>query len=427
MTAGTLIAEVRLWAGRMPEAWHDAAPPVRSWWMARRDTLLRWGSLLLIADALVFLSYEFWRLLAERGMMGAVDFHARLLETKAWFDGMPVYGHFISAFYPPATYALMWPFTGWLSFGLARLLWAAVMVVCLAWFGAQLVRGSTADQARERILVLLVLLATYPAGQTVGDGQFLVPVLPLIVCALLLLRRRTPSLQVDLVVAVLLLLSLVKPTAALPFLVVACCMGRLRAIVIAVLAYVGLTVLAASYQPTGLFTLLHQWATVSKNLAAQQGVRYYANVQTWLGAMGLRSAVLPVSLVILVAFAYWAWRHRSADLWLLIGVAALVSRFWTYHSSYDDILIVLPLVALFRIAKQGGRNRDRDVLAGLLFAATLVAMLAPDALFVFPFPLNWVFTSVETALWLGTLAFLLSEVVPDRVLRRSAVALQSAS
>jgi hypothetical protein len=39
-------------------------------------------------------------------------------------------------------------------------------------------------------------------------------------------------------------------------------------------------------------------------------------------------------------------------LWLLLGVTALVARFWTYHRWYDDLLILLPMIALFRIAQQ---------------------------------------------------------------------------
>jgi hypothetical protein len=393
-----------------------SAPDVRSWWLARRGKLLKLGAILLALEASIYLAYEFWRLLLEQGHMGAVDLHLRVQETHAWFDGARVYGRLLAAVYPPATYAILWPFTGWLHFDAVRWLWGAVTVASLAWLAVLLIRGSAAQRKLERALIVLMLVAVYPTGQTIGNGQLLTLVLPALLTALVLLQRPQSGVLVDVVAAALLVLALVKPTGAVPFLLLACFLPRgIRVVALACAGYAGLTLLAATQQSVGFTTLVRQWLDVSRDLAAYHAPAFYANVDAWLGELGLKSLIAPVAAAILALFALWLWRHRSVDLWLLIGVTALVARFWSYHQSYDDMLILLALVALFRIAKRGGARRDDDVAAGLLFAATLAVMVVPGGLFLFPTPLRVWFTSFETVVWLVGLVFLLAQARAARL------------
>ena len=85
-----------------------------------------------------------------------------------------------------------------------------------------------------------------------------------------------------------------------------------------------------------------------------------------------------------LVLGFWIYRHRDADLWVLLGVAAIVACFWTYHRSYDDVLL-LPMVALFLMAKGGSS------LAGVLLGAAVLLSLAPGGLFLLPPPLNTVY------------------------------------
>jgi hypothetical protein len=107
--------------------------------------------------------------------------------------------------------------------------------------------------------------------------------------------------------------------------------------------------------------------------------RGYANVLTWLSDAGLQAWIRPAMLLILAAAGLWTWRYRHADIWILLGVGALVARLWTYHLVYDDVLILFPMIALFRIAK-----REATTWYGLgaaaLLAVTLVSMLLPGRL-----------------------------------------------
>src|SRR5947209_8316008 len=173
----------------------------------------------LAVEAAVFLGYEFWRLTLDQAVMGGVDLANQVHATHNWFQGSPVYGHVISAIYPPGTYALLWPFVGWLDFGVARWLWALLSIISLAYLAIVVLRETGIRGRRERAVVVLALLAIYPVGQTIGDGQVMVCLLALVLYALLSPQRLRGGIGSEIAVALCLLMSLLKPTATVPFLV----------------------------------------------------------------------------------------------------------------------------------------------------------------------------------------------------------------
>ena len=88
---------------------------------------------LMSLAAVIWLGYEFWRLLLQASPAGALDLMLRFTETRLWFAGQPVYEIEKTGVYPPATYLLLWPFLGWLNSMHARWLWALTSVLALAW------------------------------------------------------------------------------------------------------------------------------------------------------------------------------------------------------------------------------------------------------------------------------------------------------
>ena len=60
---------------------------------------------------------------------GAIDLKFRCLEVQAWLAGSPVYDEIDHGVYPPATYALLWPFLGWGDFPVTRWFWAFTSLV----------------------------------------------------------------------------------------------------------------------------------------------------------------------------------------------------------------------------------------------------------------------------------------------------------
>jgi hypothetical protein len=92
-----------------------------------------------------------------------------------------------------------------------------------------------------------------------------------------------------------------------------------------------------------------------------------------------------------------------------VAISAIAARLWTYHRIYDDLLILLPIIALARIAVRRPITGTSDVTAGILLAITGLAALVPRNLFLFPFPWKLIFGGAEALIWLGALAFFLSQ------------------
>lgn len=100
-----------------------------------------------------------------------------------------------------------------------------------------------------------------------------------------------------------------------------------------------------------------------------------------------------------------------------MGVTALVTRFWTYHQWYDDLLILLPMITLFRIIKRGEPSNGDDVMAGMLLAITMLLMIAPGGLYLFPPPWNRVYVQVQVFVWILVFIFLLYFAQQERITR----------
>ena len=116
----------------------------------------------------------------------------------------------------------------------------------------------------------------------------------------------------------------------------------------------------------------------------------------------------------------WVYRYRRVDLWVQLGVIAIVARFWAYHRQYDDVVVVLALVALFRIATgvvgevgasavtatEAAREPQVRAAATALIATCMLFMLLPARLGWAPPPGRQIFEVSHTASWLGMLVFL---------------------
>src|SRR5215475_1766409 len=76
---------------------------LRTWWAGHSIMVLRCAILLMAAAALVWLGYEFWRLLWApiwpASLAGAVDLLMRYDEVHRWFAGEPVYSELKNAVY----------------------------------------------------------------------------------------------------------------------------------------------------------------------------------------------------------------------------------------------------------------------------------------------------------------------------------------
>jgi hypothetical protein len=388
----------------------------RNLWAEHSTRMLKSAVLLMAISAVIWLGYEFWRLIWQSGEMGAIDLKQRHYEMQAWFAGKPVYGEIVTAVYPPASYLILWPLMGWLTATAARWFWAATTIMALIWTVFLCIRESGAYTTLQRAFVGLMPLAMYATGATIGNGQLLVHILPVLVTGLLLLKKNEPSWANDFLVAALMLTALVKPTITAPFFwIVLFVPGRLRPAMIVSIGYVLLSFLAALFQKPGIITLLSKWtdrAAVGVEWGTARGG--VANQHSWLETIKLEGLEGPSSLIALLILGFWIYRHRRTDLWILMGVTALVARFWTYHMWYDDLLILLPMVTLFRIASQHTASASTGLFAGPLLAITILTLLAPGGLYLLPMPWNTLYVVLQTITWAAVLIFLLNHARMER-------------
>jgi hypothetical protein len=364
--------------------------------------------ILMGVAATVWLSYETWRLLFQLQPLGAIDLRMRLEESQLWFGGVNVYEQSIIATYPPASFLLLWPFIGWTTLGFARWFWAATTVLSLFWLLRIFLEESQAGNNTERWLVLLCPLAAYATGATIGNGQLAIHLLPCLVTAILITARGRERLSDDLVVAALFLFALVKPSVTAPFFwILLFAPGRIRPAALVVLGYLGLTIWACAFQQQGIIYMMQDWLSNSTNILSGSGFHNSnASIHSLLAGLGLGTSVPFVSTILLAGLGVWIYRFRRVDPWLLMGVAALISRFYTYHGWYDDVLIFLPMIAVFRQVKIGGMTSTSQVIAVTLLLAGLVFMIAPGGLYLLPQPWSQLYTQIQVGIWILILGFL---------------------
>ena len=380
---------------------------LHAFWTKHRNTILRVSIVLLALYACAKLGDEFYRLTLRPDRPGAIDLKLRYREVHEWFAGNPVYGRIPQAVYPPATYAILWPFLGWMSLGAARWFWAATSAGALAWLAVLLVRESGAQDRLERWFVALMPLSLIGTGVCLGNGQLTIHLLPALLTGLVLMCRPGGSWGRDAAAAGLMAIALAKPSIAAPFFWIALfAPGRLRPAALTLVFYGLLTVGAAHFQKPGLFELIGQWLKFAPMEVAEQG---YADLHKWMTRVGLQAYALHASLAVLAAAGIWTYRNRRADLWLLLAVVAMVARLWTYHRQYDNMLLLPPMLVLFRGAREDAEV-ERRTAAGLLLALLLVALMLPARMLEWwPQPWPFLFSLVHTVLFLAALAFLLQE------------------
>lgn len=327
--------------------------------------------LLLAAVLSVRLAFEVHRLLLAPDVPIDVANLRRMI--REWFGGIPFYED-RGGIHPPAVFVLLWPLYGWGPPAVTRWLFALTAAIVGAAFGRFLLRESRPASARDCVLLSVLLLGGYPTAITIGNGQLTIFILGAAVAAVFVCLRRNAGAGRDALLTGLFLVALIKPTLTVPFFwVIAFSRGWLRPAILALTAYVAVTwisIVLHGMPLGGVLEMLRSWYARAEFGMAQTG---YGNIHDWLGDRDLDVWVLPASGLVFALHGLWASRHREADLWVLLGVAAIVARVWAYHRVYDDLLLIVPLVALYRL----GRGASDDRAAWALFLVAAASLAAP--------------------------------------------------
>jgi hypothetical protein len=185
--------------------------------------------------------------------------------------------------------------------------------------------------------------------------------------------------------------------------------------------FAGKPVYDSGYAPASylIFWPLHGWLAVRPAIliwatSTVAALAWLVYLVVWLCALGLGDYILPAMFFVLLALGFWTYCYRHVDLWLLLGVAGLVARFWTYHRWYDDLLFLLPMIALFRIAKDSSSSDRIQVLAGALLAITVLASIAPGGLYLLPAPWDTLYVDGQVVVWGCVLMSLLNFACRER-------------
>ncbi|MGD1904964.1 MAG: hypothetical protein ACFB0C_03115 [Leptolyngbyaceae cyanobacterium] len=380
--------------------WPGLVPKLVALWSRYGQRLLQVGIGLMVAAALWRLGLELPRLIWGQGKFDAVDLISRHREVEHWFAGSPVYGVLPNGDYPPASYSILLPWVGWLSREATRWFWAVTTLLMLGWFGWLGMRESRAATLSEKVFIALMPFALYPASAGIRVGQVANHLMPFLVLGLLLMQRPRKGWGQDLLAAALFIFALVKPTVSAPFIWVVCFMpGRWRPILLVSVGYLALALLAGQYQAGNLLTLHLDWLS---HAGTQLGTRGHASIHTWLEAMGLSDWMLPASLLLFGLAGIWTAFYRQARPWILFSVAALVARFWVDHLVFDDVLLWIPLIALFRLARLDATPWVQ-LTAALFFTLNWFALMAPARFLVDSHHLSSLAVPIQTAIWAGGL------------------------
>jgi glycosyl transferase family 87 len=378
---------------------YEATPRDQLW----RSFILA-AACLMAAAALYRIPIELGRLAFEpMGQGAAHDFFFRFRESREWFAGRPIYGVVSHADYPPATYVMLFPFTSW-SLNIARLVWAGSMVGALAWLFMISVRECAAKTTLERAFVVLLPLCSYATAATIRVGQIGLHILPALIAGLLILANQERSWKRDLTAAVLLVFALAKPTFSVPFFWIAFFVGGVRLTTLVVAGYVALSWWSSSFQPDSLAVLVQKWLAQGSTISSDTA---HGNIQSWMANAGIAAWNLQAPLLVLGAAGIWTWLYRRADVWLLIGVASIVARMWAHHRWYDDVLLIPPLVTLYRMISAGERAGKRDAVAMALFAIVLGFSIAPARFLDLETTVSVAFKAAKSIAWVALLVEIL--------------------
>jgi hypothetical protein len=394
---------------RLSTSWRRGTGIVCATWQKHR-TILLGLAVALAASATLRTLLGFKHLLfggANFDFNGG-DLKYRQAEVMAWFNGEPVYGVIRSAVYPPASHVMFWPFVGWLDASVLLWVWAFIYAALLIWLTRQTMHASGVQSGLARVWVALIPLSMYATARSIEVGQVILVILPTLIAGVYLLRQPSPTFMRDLLGSALVILALIKPTTSIPLVLIAfLAVGRLRPAVLITAGYAGITGLAALFQPQNAMQLMRAWLAQDGRVRVHQTS---ANLHKLLADLGLADWLLPAAFLVLSATALWVWRNRSADLWLLLGVTGLVSRLWMYHRPFDDLLLLLPAIALLRVAADRTAGDAVRAPAGMLLGLTwLSTIVSRIPLREYP-NLQQLLDGFQGLTWLAVLAFLLWEV-----------------
>ena len=242
-----------------------------------------------------------------------------------------------------------------------------------------------------RLLLVGAVLAAASLRTTLRFGQYGIIVTAALAAALLSFRQKR-SIWAGIWFAV----AMTKPTIAGPFLLVGLVRRDWKALAAAATYLVLGSLFVWAYTGTDPVTMLKSMVAATNDVWLVTG----ANPIRWLHDLGMnvQTAVKLCAAIGMAAALALMYGFRDAPLGVLFAIAAVASRFWTYHKSYDDFIMIFVLIAVATAAYE----RSAPGL-WLTFGLLGLSLWVPSRLE----KTNAVFHAFQCATWFGSLAVLL--------------------
>lgn len=316
----------------------------------------------------------------------AIDLRNRDIEHTIFARGENPFDSF-EASQPPWGYPLGLALT-WPDWPAVRIYFAVLNGFALAFLMWWAYREPRAASTEVRLLLMAAVFAFGGSCTATEVGQVSIIVTALLAGALVC-DRAGAGAWCGLLVA----LAMIKPTIAVPFAVALLVTGRYRAAAAAAAYGAAASAFAWAVTGTDPLHMLQQMAGGAAKYVGDGTI----GIMDLLASFGIVSAAqvaLTPIIVAVPAMAVMTLSRRS--LTLAFAVAAVWGRLWTYHKSYDDVMLAFLLVPLGVLAFTA-RSR-----------AALVAFVAMGALAWIPGRLLALpeFQMLQLAVWPAALAAL---------------------
>jgi len=209
----------------------------------------------------------------------------------------------------------------------------------------------------------------------------------------------------------MIVLSLIKPSVTASFLwILFLVYPNHRVIILTILSYALLTFAAFYFRETQIqevsSVISDTIVNIKKGTVAGSTHGGYGNLHYLLAFAGLQRFNLLASAILFFVFGIWVYIYKKADIWLLLAVTAIFSRLWMYHRVYDDILLIVPMITLFRLIKLEHLSLNIRQISLVLLIITTFSMLAPARLQLIS-PWSYLFVWGHVVVWSVLLFFFL--------------------
>jgi hypothetical protein len=300
--------------------------------------------------------------------------------------------------HPPFGFVSALPFF-WPDWPAVRLWWSALNLVATLVILAYAFHIGSRYGPEVGFLFAAAVLAIGGAATTLEVGQYGLVVMAFLAGAAWAGERETTGRQI--LMGLLIGIALVKITITVPF---------VAALMVGAVAVHRRWIAFATMIVYCLIGSLIAWVVVSTNplemLIQLKAMGAYLAEGGTLGiAHGLASLgfspdainLISMTVVMIPALAIM-WMLRARPLLELFAIAAVAGRLWTYHRSYDDVMLIFLILAALRILFElGWKNLPALGVAALV----IVSVCAPGRVLGIPaFQLAQIFIWVIGAAWL---------------------------